>query len=244
MTDCATPKRPTMLNLDDIVLEPIELDGFQLDLDSIDLDPSPPPDSSPFLRPKIHSRRMVRSKYAADLVEQIGAIGFGESVFSLISGRFIFGDFIRLFIEKHEINVLEARIATLSMSEENIGDLAGLMRRDFIQKLDLHVSVYFWSHERHNMIPMIADLFKAEIEAGKFNLVVSATHCKVATIKTEGGRHLTLHGSANLRSSDNVEQVEIVENKELHDFNADLLDTVKERYNITKKPVRGESAWQ
>ena len=233
-----------MDDLFDIVMEPVELDGLQFDPDSVELDPTPPPDKSPFMRPKIHSRRMVRTKYATDLVDQIGVIGMGETVYALISGRFIFGDFLEEFIVRHQINVLDCKIATLSMSEENIGSLAGLMKQDYIQSLDLHVSVYFWSHERHNMIPMMGDMFKNQIEQGKFNLVVSATHCKLAMLKTSGGRHIVIHGSSNLRSSDNVEQIEIAENKELFDFNADFLDGIKDKYNICKKPIRGDATWR
>ena len=199
-------------------------------------DETPAETQDRYCKPCIHHKMSIKAKHAADLVKNL-AIGKNESVYAFLSGRFIFGDFLEQWIEAHNIGVKKMHLATLSMSAENVMSLAGLIERGFIQELDLHISIYFYAHERHVLIPMI---YSELDQDDKFQLVVSAIHSKICLIETVGGKFITIHGSANLRSSDNVEQIQITENKELYDFNAQYLDELKQRYKTINKPVRGK----
>lgn len=188
-----------------------------------------------YCKPKIFNRKKTMAKYAEELADSI-EITKNSSTYVFLSGRFIFGDFLYHLVERKNIHVLKMHVATLSMCEENIMRLAELMERDFIDSLDLHVSIYFYAHERHVMVPFI---YKALDIGDRFQLVVSANHAKICLMETEGGKKIVIHGSANLRSSDNVEQIEITEDAELYDFNRDFLDNLTERYKTINKPVRG-----
>lgn len=189
------------------------------------------------IKPKIHTRKKLCVKYAEELANKI-TVEKNSSTFVFLGGRFVFGDFIHSFIIKNNIHVLKMHIATLSMSPENVASLHELMAREFIDSLDLHVSIYFYAHERHVIMPLI---YQALDMDNRFQLTVSATHAKICLIKTEGGKNIVIHGSANLRSSDNIEQVEIIENEELYEFNRSFLDSLTERYKTINKPVRGEA---
>ena len=56
-------------------------------------------------------------------------------------------------------------------------------------------------------------------------------HGKIITIETVHGHTITIHGSANLRSSNNFEQVCVeVDQRDIFDFNAGIIREVCEKY--------------
>lgn len=53
-----------------------------------------------------------------------------------------------------------------------------------------------------------------------------------------------MHGSVNLRSSSNIEQFVIEDNKQLYDFNQDYQNRILEKYKTINKSIRGNTLWQ
>lgn len=164
----------------------------------------------------------------------------GCKYFVVLSGRFIAGDFIEAFVTEHNIHVKKMTISTLSMSENNVDSLKNLFVGEFVDSLDLIISDYFFSHERRNLIPYIYQ--ELDIE-DRFQLAVAGTHCKLCLIETHDGRFFVMHGSANLRSSSNIEHIAIEENKELYLFNLEYQEKIVEIYKTIKKGVRYEILW-
>ncbi len=164
-----------------------------------------------------------------------------DRVFCIVSGQFIFGDFIEAFIVENKINCLELTISTLSLNQDNVDSLHNLIKADYIQKLNLIVSDYFYSHERRLLVPYIYE--KLDID-NKFQFAAAGTHCKTYQFKTEGGKHIVMHGSVNLRSSSNIEQFVIEDNKQLYDFNQDYQNRILEKYKTINKSIRGNTLWQ
>jgi hypothetical protein len=158
-----------------------------------------------------------------------------DKVFCIVDGSFIFGDFIEAFIVENNINVLEMQISTLSYSQDNIDSLQNLIEKDYIQKLDLIVSDYFFSHERHKLIKKTYEQLDID---NKFQLASAGTHFKICNFKTEGGKHIFIHGSANLRSSSNIEHFCIEDNKDLYTFVKQTNDLIIEKYKTINKSVR------
>lgn len=181
----------------------------------------------------------MRYEFAEDLARQIKPEK-GMRVFVCLSGRFIAGDFLEAWIVEHGIKVKEMTISTLSMSESNIDSLATLMQAGAVQNLNLIVSNYFFSHERRNLIPYIYQELDKE---DRFQLAVCGTHCKIIAFETEAGAKVVIHGSANLRSSGNMEQICIEENPELYDFNQAIFQPIIEKYYTVKKSVRHSKLW-
>ena len=77
----------------------------------------------------------------------------------------------------------------------------------------------------------------------KFQLAVAGVHTKTCQILTEDGRKIVIHGSANLRSSANVEQITIEENEQLYDFYEEFYSKIIDEYSTIRKPIRGNKLW-
>lgn len=161
--------------------------------------------------------------------------------FGFIDGSFIFGDLIEaLFVDK-QIRAYRMDISTLSLSQENIDSLATLLIKGYIKELNLIISDYFYAHERHLLIPYI----QKELDFNnRFQLIVAGNHTKIIAAKLNNGIHLVMHGSANLRSSGNIEQISIQDNKEIYDFIIDTNDKIKEKFKTINKSVRRAKVWQ
>lgn len=184
--------------------------------------------------------KKLKYELAVDLVKAIDFKSL-DRVFCIVSGRFIFSDFIEAFIVENNINCEEMIISTLSYSQDNIDSLKNLIEGDFVQKLDLIVSDYFYSHERNKLIK---EAYKSLDVDNKFQLAVAGTHCKTYQFKTEGGKHIVIHGSVNLRSSSNIENFVIEDNKELYDFNKEYQLQILEKYKTINKSLRGGKLWE
>lgn len=161
--------------------------------------------------------------------------------FVVIDGSFYFGDFIEALIIDKGYHVEKMTISTLSLNENNVDSLAGLLKAGLVNELNLIVSDYFYSHERHNLTPYI---FKELDINNKFQLASAGTHCKLCIIKTKCGKHIVIHGSANLRTSGNIEQIVIEENKTLFDFNDAYQDEIIKKFKTINKSVRGKDLWR
>jgi len=212
-----------------------ELDGFTLDLDSQDNT------ENTFCKPRLLKPKCVvydnAKALSAELILQSDA-----HYFCVISGNFIFGDLIEALILDKILRVEELTICTLSMSENNVDSLVNIMLSGNVKKLRLVVSSYFYAHERSGLIKYIYQ----ELESKPWDFVfsVARTHMKMCMIKTDD-LYITLQGSANLRSSDNIEQFSLIENKELYDFSDSVITAIEDSYAINRKEgERGNKLWQ
>jgi hypothetical protein len=176
----------------------------------------------------------LKYKKALDLVKAIDFKSL-DRVFCIVSGEFIFGDFIEAFIVENDILVEEMIISTLSYSQDNVDSLHNLIKGDYIKKLDLIVSDFFFAHERKMLIPYTYE--KLDLD-NNFQLAVAGTHCKTYQFKTSGGKHIIIHGSVNLRSSSNLEQFVIEDNQDLYNFNKDYQNKIIEKYKTINKSIR------
>lgn len=180
---------------------------------------------------KIFNTR-VKYKNAQSLVKDLG-IDFNRA-FCYLEGSFIFGDFIESFIEDNNLVAKEITIATLSMNQENVDSLANLIHHNRLEKLNLIISDYYYSHNRHNIKYLYEEL---DIK-NSFQLSVMRTHCKIALIKLDNNRFFVIHGSANLRSNKCVEMFEIEENEELYNFHYQVQAEYLEVYSTINKNIK------
>lgn len=178
---------------------------------------------------------------AKQLALDIGNPGKGSRYFVLLNGNFIFGDFIEALIVENEWTVEEMTLSTLSMSIENVDSLAGLLDQDYVKQLNLIVSDFFYSHERGGLVP---ELYEKLDKSDKFQLAVASVHTKICLIRTAGGNKIVIHGSANLRTSSNVEQIMIENNDSLYDFNHEVHSSIVKRYATINKSLRRTELWR
>lgn len=196
---------------------------------------------NPAFQPEMLAHR-VKYKNALQMARDIGPMNTpGQRVFAVVDGSFIFGDFIEAFLVTHNMLAKRMIISTLSLSQENIDSLKNLIIGDYLHQLDMVVSDYFYSHERHGLVNYMYEHLDID---NRFQLAVCRTHTKICLIETGCGQFFTIHGSANLRSSDNIEMFEIENDRALYEFNASWHDEVIQKYQTINKAVRSIDTWQ
>jgi hypothetical protein len=201
------------------------------------------PEESRYTKPKIYPMKQEFITYdnAEKLAREL-TVNKGERADVFVSGSFIFGDFLEAYIVQRNAKCLKMTVTTLSLSQENVDSLYNLVGKNYVDELNLIVSAYFFAHERHSLIPYIYE--KLDID-NKFQLAVASIHTKTAQFETLGGRKIVIHGSANLRSSANIEQFTIEENEELYTFYDEHFGNIIARYATInkKKPIRDSELW-
>lgn len=195
-----------------------------------------------YIKPKIKCTRSDNAgifEKALDLAKKV-KLAKGERYDALVNGDFIFGDFIEAFMTTWNVKATEMTISTLSLNQENIDSLEGLMGHGYIDRLNLIISSYFYNHEAYALIPyLLSHLDKGE----QFQLAVADIHTKIVLVHTLGGKKVIIHGSANMRSCGAFEQITIEENPELYDFYDDFHSKIVETYAIIQKNVRAKTLW-
>ncbi|KEQ31199.1 hypothetical protein N180_02825 [Pedobacter antarcticus 4BY] len=191
--------------------------------------------------PKAKEIAEINLKYskAEDLARDITKLR-DHRYFVIINGTFVFGDFIEAFLVGNNIHVKRMTISTLSLSENNVDSLANLLNGGYVDELNMIVSDFFYSHERNNLIPY---LYERLDKNNRFQLAAASTHCKICIFETHCGNHVVIHGSANLRSSSNIEQIVIEENKVLYDFNNEYQNHIIDKFRTINKSIRGKELW-
>lgn len=196
-----------------------------------------------YFAPKKHreiSEKFLKYSHAEKLAEDID-FNKHSRYFVFINGTFFFGDFIEAFIVKNNFHVKKMTISSLSMNKNNIDSLANLINGDFVNELNLIISDYFYGHEKHDLVPYIYKTLDIE---DKFQCAFAGTHCKLCIFELFTGEKYVFHGSANLRSSSNIEQICLEKNNELYLWMDSIQNEIIETYKTINKSVRGKQLWQ
>lgn len=177
----------------------------------------------------------------------------GARTFAWVSGNFIFGDIVEALITARQVGVKRLYIASLSFSQENIDSLKNVMllMGGELERLVLVLSGYQYSHEKYGLVPYMY----RELDDGtdRFQVAFGGWHAKIITLETVHGHTITIHGSANLRSSNSVEQVMVeIDDRELHDFNVQLMERIVARSGTINhdaplgklRRIEGKEAWE
>ena len=161
--------------------------------------------------------------------------------FCFVSGNFIFGDFIEALIVQNNWHIKRMDVSTLSMGQNNIDSLANLINGNYVEELNLIISDYFFQHERNGLIKYAYQ--ELDID-NKFQLAVASSHAKIVAFETYNGGKVLIHGSANLRSSSNIEQMVVEENEHLYTFVTETNQMVLDKYATIQKSIRHGKLWQ
>ena len=210
----------------------LDLDFGELDfdLDDFSFDEIQPDTKTRILQPRIDTEiltKTVNFEHALELAEKVDLSGKTRT-YAWVSGSFIFGDLLEALWRRRNIDIKELSIVSLSISEENIDSWAGLLAQANIEKFNLVLSAYFYSHYKFDMIPY---LYQQLGNDPRVQIAFGAYHQKIITLTTHPGNTLTIHGSANARSSMNIEQIMVEpNNRELHEFNARMIADICDRY--------------
>ena len=177
----------------------------------------------------------------------------GSRTFAWLSGSFIFGDIIEALVTARNVTVKKLYISSLSFSQDSIDSLRNVMdyMGDELESMVLIFSGYQYSHEKFNLVPYMYRTL--DNPRNNVQIAFGGWHSKIITLETLLGNTITIHGSANLRSSNSVEQVMVeINNKELHEFNANIMQNIVDRFGTINKGapykalkrIEGKAAWE
>ncbi|MBE0469580.1 MAG: hypothetical protein IBX55_08770 [Methyloprofundus sp.] len=201
------------------------------------------PKKNPLRETRIHKPKLskkvpttqVKYKNAVKLQKKVNKTIFaGGRVDAVVSGDFIFGDFIEALIVNNNLLVDDLTISTLSLSKDNVDSLANLINGDFVSELNIIVSDYFYSHNLGDNIRYIYEKLDSK---NSFQLAVASNHTKICLLRS-GDIKMVIHGSANFRSSACVEMFTVETDSGLYDFHKTWHDDIIEQYKTIKKPIR------
>lgn len=159
--------------------------------------------------------------------EMADRIDIKKDYFAFVSGGFIFGDFIEALCFKKRLAPSEIYITTLGMSGDNIDSIVNLVDYLGAKKVNLIISHYFQNVERHNLIPYM----EREFAGRNINVSVLQSHCKMVLIFSEQA-NIMISGSANLSSSNNVEQFIITHDESAIAYAKEKLDNIIDRFTV------------
>lgn len=189
-------------------------------------------------RPKRQRTKNVAFKNAKKFAKEI-LIEKDSRIYAMVDGSFIFGDWIEAFLVKNR-KCAKITLSTLSLSQENIDSFINLINAGYISELNIIVSDYFFANEKHNLVPY---MYKYLDINDIFQLSVCRTHTKITLIEFEDYKYV-VSGSANLRSSDNLEQISIEENTDLYDFNLKIHQEIIKEFKTINKSIKSKKLWQ
>lgn len=241
----------TLFNID------IDIDFDLSDFDLIDrmtenLGETPQPQGR-ILKPRVEKDEILKKvmfENAEAFADQI-SLDPNTRTFAWVSGSFIFGDILEALVYRRGVVPRRLYICTLSLSQENIDSLKNVMLAcPELERLVLVVSGYFYSHEKFSLVPYMYD----ELDDGtdRVQIAFGGYHCKIMAMETAFGHTLTIHGSANLRSSNSVEQIMIEQGRDLYEMNRDIMENIAQRFGTInhKAPkhklhrIEGKEAWE
>ena len=238
----------------------MDLDFDVDDFDIIDGEAPPKPKGERqrdvrILRPRLDAGALtVKAAYenAEAFASQIDLTP-GSRTFAWVSVSFIFGDIVEALITRRRVGVKRLYICSLSISQENIDSLKNVMllMGDELERLVLVFSGYQYSHEKYNLVPYMYQ--ELDDPQNRVQIAFGRWHCKLITLETVKGHTITVHGSANLRSSNSIEQIMVeVDDRQLHDFNANIMEDVVARFGTINagapysklKAIPEREAWE
>ena len=160
-------------------------------------------------------KRMVRPENAAELAKYLPEPG--ECTHAVVRGDFVMGNIIPLILGDRVAALVG--IATLGMSRENAAMLSELVTEGKVQRLFLLVSHYFSQVDKTGTYREVKGLLGDAV-------VVARTHAKVILISAAPD-FFVVEGSANLRSSDNIEQFAVWNDEELLNWHLEWMQEVQ-----------------
>lgn len=224
-----------MGNLGDIGL----FDMPDIDLGDMfeDKETEEPTQTTIYTAPVVHRPQLVTYENAEQFARELVTDGEHET-FAFVSGNFVFGDFVEALVSLRRLSVRRMAVMTLSLNDENIDSMRNIIEWEPVERLDLVLSDYWFAHERH--AGGLVDYLFEQLDVADMALRVgfAGVHCKTWAIETTDGATWTMHGSANLRSSRNIEQLHITPDRGVFEFVDEFTTRVLDAYDVVNQDAR------
>jgi hypothetical protein len=164
-------------------------------------------------------KELIRPENARSVLPHLP--GPGEHTHCALSGDFVLCDLIPAIIDARG-RCTHLHIATLGLSSGNAATLAALRAKNQVDAITLICSHYFAQVDKTTTYRDVVSRL-----AGLATIIVTRCHAKVICLPTAAGDHFVIVGSANLRSSDNTEQMTIFNDAETLSWYRTWLDSLR-----------------
>ena len=182
---------------------------------------------------------IINYDYAIEFVKSLDLKSKKEQV-GFLTGKFVAGDIFEAFVDYYNIKFKELTISSLSMNENNIDSFKNLFLLDRLDKLTLIVSDFWYSHAKHKLLPYLVQ----EFEGLNVEFAIVKTHTKIFLLETQQNKFI-FEGSANLNSSNNIEQYRLSFNTDVYNFYYEKLHKLKQQFfNNNKQLVKHKDLWK
>lgn len=148
----------------------------------------------------------------------------GDRTHAILRGDFVLCDLIPVIIAERG-RCEHLHVATLGLSTANAEVLASLRARDLVGGITIVCSHYFAQVDKATTYREVT----ARLE-GLATIVTTRCHAKVICLPIAGA-DFVIEGSANLRSSDNTEQIVIFNDAETLQFHRGWMEELKEAHH-------------
>ncbi len=210
----------------------IDMEGLDAGIDVLDMDAAPAALGFALSKNRYHRqshhahrataaasrrgiKRMIRPENADELLQYLPAPG--ECTHVVVRGDFVLGDILPLIL-RGATTPSEIDITSLGMSTGNAQMLAALLATGQVSRLMVLVSHYFSRVDRTGTFREVMHILGDRIK-------VARNHAKVILIAAPPS-FLVIEGSANLRSSDNIEQFAIWNDETLLNWHREWMQEV------------------
>lgn len=207
------------------------------------------------LRPRLDARDVTHTvtyENAEAFARQVDLTP-GARTYAWITGSFIFGDLIEALITARRVGVKKIWLCSLSFSQENVDSLKNVMllMGPELERMTLIFSAWEYSRQKYDRIPYLYQ--ELDDPANRVQVAFGPYHAKLIELETVTGHAISIYGSANLCSSNSIEQISVeIDNIEIHAFNTALMDRIAERFGTINagahytrlKGLPQREAWQ
>jgi len=160
-------------------------------------------------------RKFIKPENARQILDYLPEPG--DCTHAVVRGDFVLCEIVPAIIGNTPTELVA--IATLGMSKANAIQLADLRSRGLIRQLQILVSHYFAGVDKTGTFADVCQILGADAPK------VCRNHSKIILIQ-QPGRDFVIAGSANLRSSDNIEQFSIWNDAEVFAFHRAWMDEI------------------
>ena len=165
------------------------------------------------------SAHLIRPENAGELVANLPAPG--HCLHAIIRGDFILNDLI-VGIVRQSGPCPRLAIGTLSMNPENAREIRKLLDEGLVGGIEMIISDYFFRTSRD----AVEECFAILPPPGT-TWIKTRSHVKLALIPSDSNAYV-LHGSANLRSSANLENLTIENDRQLLDWHQEWISELRD----------------
>jgi len=183
------------------------------------------PANTPFALPanrfavsKPMARHLLRPRNADEILERLPARG--ETLHAIVRGDFVLCSLVSRMLRSCG-PVDRLILATLSMSSENGRDLRRLLDDGIAGEIVMIVSDYFARTSKSEMANILTHM-----QSKKVSWIKCRSHAKLALFQTAEASYV-ISGSGNLRSSGNIETIDIANDAALLQFHESWVAELK-----------------